>query len=91
MDQLSQELGMSRAQLFRKVQAVTGFTPNDFFRKIRLKKAASLFEHGHRNIAQVMYQVGFNNQSYFARCFKELYKMNPSEYIKSQKSKELSN
>jgi DNA-binding response OmpR family regulator len=83
MDQLSELLNLSRAQLFRKVQALTGFTPNDFLRKIRLKRAAELLDNGHRNVSQVMYQVGFNNQSYFAKCFKELYKVNPSEYKKA--------
>ena len=91
MDQLSHDLHMSRAQLFRKVQTVTGYTPNDLFRKIRLKKAASLFDLGHHNIAQVMYQVGFNNQSYFAKSFRGLYKVNPSEYLKTTVSHKSTN
>jgi DNA-binding response OmpR family regulator len=90
IDQLSRALNMSRAQLFRKVQALTGFSPKDLLRKIRLKKAAEMFDHGHNNISQVMYEVGFNNPSYFAICFKKLYHLNPSEYIKARTSKEFS-
>jgi len=81
-DQMSQDLNMSRMQMYRKVNALTGHTPMELMRTIRLKKAASLFENGHNNIAQVMYQVGFNNQSYFAKCFRRIYVVNPSEYLK---------
>jgi AraC-like DNA-binding protein len=84
MDQMAGELNMSRSQLFRKVRAVTGHTPNDLLRVVRLKRAANLFKHGHKNISRVMYEVGFNNQSYFSGCFRDLFKMNPSEYIKSK-------
>lgn len=83
MTHLAEELSMSRPQLYRKISAVTGFTPNDLFRKIRLKRAAALFNNGHNNVTQVMYQVGFNNPSHFAKSFKELYQLNPSEYLKS--------
>ena len=84
IDQMSGELNMSRTQLFRKVYAITGHTPKDLLRTIRLKKAVSLFNSGENNIAQVMYQIGFNNHSYFAKCFRELYRVNPSEYLKSK-------
>ena len=81
-DQMSEELNMSRMQMYRKVNALTGQTPMELLRILRMKKAASLFENGHNNIAQVMYQVGFNNQSYFAKCFRKIYKVNPSDYLK---------
>jgi DNA-binding response OmpR family regulator len=83
INQLAEELNMSRAQVFRKVQALSGFTPNDLLRRIRLKKAADLFDHGHRNISQVMYQVGFNNQSHFTKIFREVYHKSPSAYMKA--------
>jgi signal transduction histidine kinase/ligand-binding sensor domain-containing protein/DNA-binding response OmpR family regulator len=83
MDRMSEELNMSRRQLFRKVNAVTGYAPNELLRNIRLKAAASLFRAGEKNISQVMYQVGFNNPSYFTRCFRELYQFNPSEFLKN--------
>ncbi|MFH0758176.1 MAG: ATP-binding protein [Bacteroidota bacterium] len=84
IDLMSDQLNMSRTQMYRKVYAVTGHTPKDLLRAIRLKKAASLFDAGEDNISQVMYQIGFNNHSYFAKCFRKLYKLNPSEYLKAR-------
>jgi signal transduction histidine kinase/DNA-binding response OmpR family regulator len=81
IEQLADELNLSRSQVFRKVLAETSFSPKELFRNLRLRKAAILFQGGHRNVAQVMYQVGFNNPSYFAKCFNELFEMNPSQYI----------
>jgi DNA-binding response OmpR family regulator len=84
IDKMCGELNLSRTQLFNKVNSLTGFTPMDLLRTIRLKQAAILFNSGHKNVTQVMYQVGFNNPSYFARSFKELHKVNPSEYIRDK-------
>ncbi len=84
IDQMSGEMNMSRMQMYRKVNAITGHTPKDLLQTIRLKKAATLFDSGVDNVSQVMHQVGFNNQSYFAKCFRKLYKINPSEYLKSK-------
>jgi DNA-binding response OmpR family regulator/two-component sensor histidine kinase len=81
IDHLTDELHMSRSQVYRKVTAITGYSPNEMIRTHRLKKAASLFRRGHRHVAQVMHRVGFNNQSYFSKCFSELYGMPPSSYI----------
>ena len=79
---LQDEVGMSRMQLFRKLKALTGQTPSEFIRTIRLRRAAKLFEQNCGNVAQVAFEVGFNNLSYFAKCFKELYKVAPSDYGK---------
>ena len=79
---LQDEVGMSRMQLFRKLKAVTGQTPSEFIRTVRLKRAAKLFEQNFGNVAQVAFKVGFNNLYYFAKCFKELYKVAPSDYGK---------
>jgi CheY-like chemotaxis protein/AraC-like DNA-binding protein/two-component sensor histidine kinase len=84
IDRMSDSLNMSRAQLHRKVHAITGHAPMELLQTIRLKKAAFLLDSGERNISQVAYQVGFNNMSYFAKCFRRLYKMNPSAYLKSR-------
>jgi AraC-like DNA-binding protein/anti-sigma regulatory factor (Ser/Thr protein kinase) len=84
VDSMSEELNVSRTQLYRKVNAITGHAPKDLLRTIRLKKAVALFDRGERNISQVMYQIGFNNHSYFAKCFREQYKVNPSEYLKKK-------
>jgi signal transduction histidine kinase/AraC-like DNA-binding protein/ligand-binding sensor domain-containing protein len=86
VDQMSDILNMSRRQLFRKTSAVTGYTPKDLIRNLRLKKAASLFRSGHKHVAQVMHQVGFNSQSHFGKCFSEFYGMPPSKYINQKHS-----
>jgi transcriptional regulator GlxA family with amidase domain len=69
-------------QLFRKLKALTNQTPSEFIRTIRLKRAASLIKQKFGNVAEITYEVGFNNLSYFAKCFKELYGKSPSEYAK---------
>jgi len=82
--QFQDEMYMSRMQLFRKIKALTNQTPGEFIRTIRLKRAASLLKQNFGNIAQITYEVGFNNPSYFARCFKDLFGELPSDFIKNQ-------
>jgi transcriptional regulator GlxA family with amidase domain len=77
------EIGMSRMQLFRKLKALTNQTPSEFIRTIRLKRAALLLKKNFGNVAEITYEVGFNNLSYFAKCFRELYGVSPSEYTKA--------
>ena len=76
---------MSRTQVFRKVNALTGYAPKELIRNMRLKKAAGYFQMGHKHVARVMHEVGFNNQSHFSKSFKDFYGINPSEYIKMVK------
>ncbi|MFH0756167.1 MAG: two-component regulator propeller domain-containing protein [Bacteroidota bacterium] len=82
IDQLADRLHMSRSQVFRKIGALTDYTPGDLIRHLRLRKAAGLFRSGHKHIAQVMHRVGFNSQSYFTKCFSEHYGLTPTEYIR---------
>jgi signal transduction histidine kinase/ligand-binding sensor domain-containing protein/DNA-binding response OmpR family regulator len=77
---LSRELGVSRAQFFRKVQELTGQSPLELIRKLRLQYAAQLLEKSQLSVSEVAYRVGFNNPKYFARHFKELYHVLPSAY-----------
>ena len=79
---LGSELAMSRMQLFRKIKALTDQSPSEFIRTIRLKRAAHLIKSNFGNLAEITYEVGFNNPSYFAKCFRELYGVAPSEYNK---------
>ena len=85
--QFQDEMLMSRMQLFRKIKAITNQTPSEFIRTIRLKRAASLIQQNYGNIAQITFEVGFNNPSYFAKCFKDLFGELPSEYAKTQQIK----
>lgn len=79
VDQLSHELGLSRAQVYRKIKALTGCSPVELIRKTRLKRADQLLKSGGRTVSEVLYEVGFTSSSYFAKCFKEEFGRLPSE------------
>ena len=79
-EHFSQGVGMSRMQLHRKLKALTGLSATEFIRSQRLKLAAKLLKKSDTNVSQVGYAVGFNDHSYFSRCFKEAYLCTPSEY-----------
>ena len=81
VDYFAREVGMSRMQLHRKLNAVTGQAASDFIRNFRLKRAANLLKGKHGNIGEIAYDVGFNNPSYFSECFKKLFGVLPSEYV----------
>jgi AraC-like DNA-binding protein len=80
VEDLESQMSMSKMQLYRKLKALTGQSPSEFIRNLRLKRAASLISQRSGNISEIAYSVGFNNLSYFAKCFKELYGVPPSEY-----------
>jgi len=84
-DILSKEIGMSRMQLYRKLRGLTDKTVHEFIRDIRLKRAVQLLEQKKMTITEVAYEVGFNDLTYFARCFRKQYEKSPSEY-RSNKS-----
>jgi len=77
---LTREVGMSRMQLHRKLLALTNKSANNFIRSLRLKRAAELLRQHYGNVAQIAYEVGFNNPSYFAECFRKQFGKLPSEY-----------
>lgn len=80
VDVLAQEVGISRTGLFTKLKAVTGMTPNDFIRIIRLKKAAELLSQGDIQVSEACFQVGFSSPSYFAKCFQAQFGVAPTEF-----------
>ncbi|MEO7991854.1 MAG: helix-turn-helix transcriptional regulator [Chryseolinea sp.] len=80
----AKEVGMSTAQLYRKVTALTGYAPNDFMRHMRLQRAADLLMQKAGNVSEIGYQVGFNNLSYFSKCFKEKFGTLPSSFLGSR-------
>ncbi len=81
VEHLSQELGMSRGHLHRKIKSAVGLGPNEYIRMIRLKEAAKLFMKKDYNISEISFMVGFNNPAYFTKCFKDYYNLSPSEFI----------
>jgi signal transduction histidine kinase/DNA-binding response OmpR family regulator len=79
-DKMSEAVGMSRTNLHRKIKAITGHTTSEFIQDFRLRRAATLIEKKADNISQIAYQVGFNDQSYFTKCFKKKFGKVPSEW-----------
>jgi signal transduction histidine kinase/ligand-binding sensor domain-containing protein/DNA-binding response OmpR family regulator len=77
---LSSELAMSRVHLYKKLQSLTGKSPIEFIRLIRMQRAAQLLTKSQLNVAEVAYQVGYNNAKYFAKHFKAEFEILPSEY-----------
>ncbi len=88
VEDLSRELGISRAHFYKKIMALTGKSPLEFIRTIRLQRAAQLLEKSQLTVAEIAYEVGFNSPKYFARYFKEEYHMLPSAYAASHKRME---
>lgn len=80
VESLSRELGMSRVHLYKKLLQITGKTPIEFIRVIRLKRAAQLLRESQMHISEIAFEVGFNNPKYFSRYFKEEFGMLPSVY-----------
>lgn len=83
--QMQESLNMSKTQLHRKLKALTDEAPGELLRNFRLKKAAQLILQKADTISQIAYMVGFNNLSYFTKCFKDLYGVPPSSYSTSSK------
>lgn len=78
---LTDKMCMSHSTLYRKVKSITGLTPNEFTRKIKLARAVEILRSGEHDIAKVTVMTGFNSPSYFRRVFKKEYGLSPSEYI----------
>lgn len=80
VEKFSRELGMSRVHLYKKLLALTGKSPIEFIRTIRLQRAAQLLEKSQLSVSEIAYQVGFNNPKYFSKYFKDYFNMLPSAY-----------
>jgi len=87
VDAFAREIGVSVTQLYRKLTSLTGHSPNDFIRSMRLQRAAELLHQRTGNVAETAYQVGFSNLSYFAKCFKAKFGITPSEFLHSERRK----
>ncbi|NGP75849.1 DUF4242 domain-containing protein [Balneolaceae bacterium YR4-1] len=76
---LSKEIGLSRAQLYRKLNSMSNTSPVQFLRDVRLRYALNLIKERELTISEIAYELGFSNPSYFAKCFKEKYGISPSK------------
>ena len=80
VDIFAQSVLLGRTMLYKKVKGVTGYSPNEYIRIIRLKKAAELLKTTDLNVSEVAYKVGFNDPFYFSRCFKEQFSLSPIQF-----------
>ncbi len=83
INSLIKHFSMSRAQLYRKITFLTGYSPNNFIRETRLKNARKLIETQKGDIAEIAYESGFNSASYFSKCFRKKFGILPSMYAGS--------
>lgn len=86
--ELSREMFMSRVALYKKLLALTGKTPIEFIRSIRLKRAAQLLEKSNLTVSEIAYEVGFNNPKYFSKFFKSEFNILPSAYQAEKRKRE---
>jgi len=83
VDEFAQMANTGRTLFFKKIKYLTGYTPNDFIRIRRMKKAAELLKTFKYNVSEVSYMVGINDPFYFSKCFKAQFGCSPSRYINS--------
>jgi transcriptional regulator GlxA family with amidase domain len=86
VEEMSRQLFMSRVAMYKKLFALTGKTPIEFIRTIRLQRAAQLLESSEMTIAEIAYEVGFNNPKHFSKCFKNEFNILPSGYVNEKKA-----
>ena len=85
VDALADDVGISRAQLHRKMKEITGISSGKFLRNLRMEQAARLLREGRVNVTQVADSVGYNDQAHFSTAFKNHFGMSPSEYVAAHK------
>lgn len=87
VDFLAAEMGLSRTAIFKKLKALTGMTPNDFMKTIRLDEACRMLVEGKYSITEIGFVTGFSSSSYFAKCFVKQFGVLPSEYLQNAEKK----
>lgn len=84
MDDMADNLNMSRSNFYRKIKGVLDLSPNEFLRLERLKKAAQLLKEGENRVNEICYMVGFNSPSYFAKCFQKQFGVLPKDFTNAK-------
>jgi DNA-binding response OmpR family regulator len=87
VETLSRQMGMSRVNLYKRLLQLSGKTPIEFIRVIRLQRAAQLLRESQMHVSEIAFEVGFNNPKYFAKYFREEFGMLPSAYQEAHKPK----
>lgn len=83
VNSLSSIIGVSRPQLYRKITSITGRSPNNFIRDLKMDKALNLIKEKRLNVSEIALEVGYSNPSYFSKCFQEKYGVSPSQVLAS--------
>lgn len=81
MEDMAEQLNMSRSNFYRKIKGVVGLSPNEYLRLERLKKAAQLLKEGGNRVSEICYMVGFSSPSYFSKCFQKQFGVLPKDFI----------
>ena len=91
VDEFASMMGLGRTVFYRKVRGVTGYSPNEYVRIIRMKKAAELLLENRYTVAEVSYKIGINDPFYFSKCFKQQFGVAPSVYLRGKEEGEEQN
>jgi len=79
-DTIAEEVGMSKASLYKKIKTITGHTPHGLIKQYRLKKASELLKNSTLSVSEVIYETGFNSRSYFYKSFNEMFHCHPKDF-----------
>lgn len=88
-DQFAMDMATSKSTLHRKLKSLTGLSPGEFIRNVRLKHSVQMLTNNTGNISEIAFAVGFNDPKYFSRCFKAEYGMTPKEFQETKKDKKI--
>src|SRR5690606_2507763 len=88
IDRIGDSINLGRSTCYKKFRSLTDIAPVEFVRDMLLQKAKILLDQGLDNIAEIAYQVGFNNPKYFSTCFREKFGVSPKIYFQQKKSPE---
>ena len=84
VEKIARAIGLSRTSFFNKLKSLTGLSPIDLVKEVRLNKSLELLETGNYTISEVSYMCGFNDPGYYSKCFKDKFKTLPSTYSKER-------
>ena len=87
IDTLAEIMCMSRSNFYRKIKGISGMSPNDYLKTIRLKMAAELLLQQEYRINEICYMTGFNSASYFAKCFQKQFGVLPKYFVSHMKKR----
>ena len=80
VEQMANEMNMSRSVLFKKLKAMTDNSPNEYLKAIRMRRAAELLKTTNHSVTEITYMIGINDPHYFSNCFKKQYGLSPTEF-----------